>query len=177
VSAEINDAIERASTAESETWVNRLTDELIARTNVLEAHFHRARGEVKVAELLVRDPDAAINLTADGHCSLITEKSEPDEEKIGEPVPAVVAAVSERIAALVATETTSEMVARYGALNEALRAVSVASGMAAVREMRDIGLLSFSESIFLISGILDSLVLDESTPTGSARTCRRGSMR
>jgi hypothetical protein len=159
--AYVKETTERPSAADSETRVDRLTDELMARECVLEARFHRVRGEVRLAELLLRDNEFATNLAADGQCSLIVEKPDTDDAAVGKPDPAVVAAICERIAALAAADTTPESLARYQALTAALRVADVASGMAAVGELRHIGLVSFTESILLLSDILDPLFHDE----------------
>jgi hypothetical protein len=152
---------ERRSAANSTARLDRLNREMRARGGVLEARFHRARGEGWLAELVLRDPDAAMKLATAGECSLTVEKLDTDEDGIGEPNPAVVALVCEHITAVAAAETTVETVDRYDALIDARRKADVASGMAAVRQLRDIGLLSFTESIRLLSDVLDPLVYVE----------------
>jgi hypothetical protein len=161
LNAFVKETTARRSVADSETRSDRLLNELGTREDVLEARFHCARGEIALAELVLRDADAVISHAVDGEYSLISGKLGTDDEEVGEPDPAVVAAICERIAALATAETARENVARYGALAAALGEADVASAMAAMRELRHIGLGSFAESIALLPDILDPLVCDE----------------
>lgn len=107
---------------------------------------------------------------------MISGKLWTDDEEDDEPDPAVVAAICERIAALATADTTRETVARYRALAAALREADVASALAAVRELRQIGLVSFSESVPPSSTFSTRSSALRSTATMSAYGCKQGSM-
>jgi hypothetical protein len=126
-----------------------------------EARFHRARGELWLAELLLHDARTAMKLAAEGQCSLMVEKLDTDDAEVDTPDPAVVATICERIAAVATADTSRETIDRYHVLSVALGEAGVGSGMAAVGELREIGLVSFTESVGLISGILYPLVYHE----------------
>lgn len=85
LNAYVKEKTEQPSAADSDECVDRLTDELIARTNVLETRFHHARGEHGLAKLLLRDADTARKLFVDGEWSLIARKFGPDDEEDDEP--------------------------------------------------------------------------------------------
>lgn len=127
-------------------------------SDVIEAWFHRARGETALAELLVRDERAYRYLVAEGEFSLVEDKFAPDEDVAEEADPATVAAICERVTALAAAETVRETLATHRGLHDALKGADVASGMAAVQALRGIGLVSFRESIGLVSQVLSGLV-------------------
>ena len=130
------------------------------RRSELRAEFLRARGEWTLATMLVEQPDAHGLACAEGVISLVEGKLSPDNGIPAQPNRRTTALISERIAALAATETGSETNQQWHALIDALRDDDPASGVAAVRMMRDIGVLSFDESLGLVADMVAGLALN-----------------
>ncbi|MEO7083834.1 MAG: hypothetical protein ABI442_20300 [Gemmatimonadaceae bacterium] len=129
--------------------------------NAMESRFHRVRGEVSLADLWLRSASVANTLVASGELSLILDKNAPDDDVCDTPNPTIVAAICERIAALGAAETSRETLAKYKAYCSAVSTADPASGVAAVRALRGIGIVSFSESLGLLTHVLGGLFLSE----------------
>ena len=160
--------------AGQELTIDDLQRELREIGTTFEARFHRARGEVALAQLLLRDTAVVRDLAAVGEVSLVIDAGTADGAIPDQPDRARVGVICERIAALAAAETTRETLAMHHALYAELRGTDVASGMAAVRALREVGLVSFNESIGLLSDVLDPLVLAE---IDADRECRRLQLR
>ena len=123
----------------------------------LEAEFLRARGEETLAAMLLDTPDEHAAFCAEGVISLIDGKESPDEGIRAHPDARATGLIGERIAALAATETGAEAYARWMALSQALSQDDPASGVSAVQALRDIGVLSFEESVGLVDDIVSGL--------------------
>ena len=126
----------------------------------LRAEFLEARGEWTLATMLLEQQDAYADMCAEGTISLVEGKQSPDVGIPPHPNRQTTALIGERIIALAATETGPETLQQWHALVDALRDDDPASGVAAVRTMREIGVLSFEESIGLIDEIVGGLAIN-----------------
>jgi hypothetical protein len=130
------------------------------RETVRAAAFHRDRGEEELADLLLHDADAYSDLRTEGEMSLVQDKPSADES--GKPMipPAAPGALSEHVLALSATETFKEWMTAWPVFCKSLRGTDPASAVAAVQGLRDVGSISFNESLILIDMAIDHLVDD-----------------
>ena len=110
--------------------------------------------------MLLKQPEEYATLCAEGQISLIDDKPPADEAPELVNPPAAPQALFERVLALSATETTHEWVPAWRALCAALRATDPRAAVAAIQSVRDLGGISFDESLVLIDMAIDSLVDD-----------------
>lgn len=124
------------------------------------ATFHRDHGEDALAEMLLHEADAYAALCADGQLSLIDDKPSSDEttRPVSPPDPAH--PLFERVLALSATETIKEWVPAWRGLCDALTQAEPSTAVAAIQSVRDIGGISFDESLVLIDMAISALVDD-----------------
>lgn len=134
------------------------SDRELART----AAFHRDRGEEELADMLLHQPEAYGELRADGELSLINDK--PSSEHAADPAtpPSTSAStprlLSEHVLALSATENMRDWLVAWRALCDSLRQADPPSAVAAIQGVRDIGGISFNESLILIDMAIDPVV-------------------
>lgn len=122
--------------------------------------FHRERGESELAEMMVNQADEYSTLCADGQLSLIDDKPPAEKATDQASPPATTHALSERVLALSATESIREWLPAWQALCAELRNAEPAAAVAAIQSVRDVGGISFDESLVLIDMAIDPLVDD-----------------
>jgi hypothetical protein len=130
------------------------------RETVRVAAFHRDRGEEELADMLLHHTDAYADLRTEGELSLVHDKV-PAEES-GKPMnpPAAPPALSEHVLALSATETLKQWMVAWPVFCKSLHGTDPASAVAVVQGLRDVGSISFNESLILIDMAIDGLVDD-----------------
>ena len=149
-------ALERAieDDVEYELIMAAMRDRELARA----AAFHRERGEDELAEMLVQQPDEYGSLCAEGQLSLIDEKPLAENEAEPKNPPADAKPLFERVLALASTESGKEWMPAWLALTKEMRDAEPAAAVAVVQSVRDIGAISFDESLVLIDMAIGSLV-------------------
>ncbi|HEX4684259.1 MAG TPA: hypothetical protein VH277_16190 [Gemmatimonadaceae bacterium] len=131
---------------------------MMQRRHALEAQYHLARGETALARMIVEDYEAFGQLRAEGEIVLLDDKPMP--AVLEPPDPARVAALTEAIVRLAATENSHEAYKSHVALFEEKRDGHVMSAIAAVQQAREIGVLSREESVSLLDDMVGEVVLD-----------------
>jgi hypothetical protein len=132
------------------------TDSEIVRA----AAFLREHGEEELAEMVLNQPEEYQALCSEGEGTLVDDK--PPEERAAEPVtsPGATQVFSECILAVLATETFREWMPAWQAMWQASKAVAPADAVAAIQNLREIGALTYEESVSLIHRVIDSLIDD-----------------
>ena len=136
--------------------IKRFHQAVSRRMDELRSEFHRARGEHAIAALILRDEAEYHTLVATGYDSLVCDKPSADESLSVEPDPKKVAVLCERIIALAASETGRETYQQWEALVDASDLRDPASDVAAVRNVRTLGLVTEHEAMNLIHAFLDA---------------------
>jgi hypothetical protein len=125
---------------------------------VRTAAFHRDRGEEELADMVLHHADAYSDLRTEGEESLVIDKEWSQIPAPVRPPPTSPPALTEHVLALSATETFKEWMAAWPAFCKSLRGTDPASAVAAVQGLRDVGSISFNESLILIDMAIDDLV-------------------
>jgi hypothetical protein len=131
---------------------------MMQRRHALEAQYHLARGETALAKMIVENYDAFGQLRAEGEIVLLDDK--PTPPVLQAPDPARVAALTEAIVRLAATENSHEAYKSHIALFEEKNKGHITSAIAAVQQAREIGVLSREESVSLLDDMVGEVVLD-----------------
>jgi hypothetical protein len=121
--------------------------------------FHRERGEDELAEMIVEQPDAHATLCAEGAVSLLHEKPS-DSPPLPDTKAVIPHDLAEHVLALSATETLKEWVPAWHALCRSLRDAEPSAAVATIQSMRDVGAISFNESVVLIDMAISTPVFD-----------------
>jgi len=129
-------------------------DERLAK----EIALHRAYGEDELARMLNERSEEYGLLAASGALSLLEDKPKLKELEDPEPGLPVSAALPERALALLAAETIRERHPAWQALSDELRGADPAAAVAAIQSLRDVGSISFEESLVLIDMAIDPIV-------------------
>jgi hypothetical protein len=153
---ERNPAFDRAidTGVELELLWAAMHDERLAK----ELAYHRAYGEDELARMLKEQPDEYGLLAAHGQHSLLEDKPTLKELKDPKPGLPVSAALPERALAMLAAETTREWHPAWLALCEELRGADPAAAVAAIQSLREVGSISFEESLVLIDMAIEPIV-------------------
>jgi hypothetical protein len=133
----------------------RLSAALHQRSRAIQSAFLAARGEATLAAMCRDDPDAFTRLCVDGQMSLIDDKPSAVEVDVP-PSQGASSRIGERILALAATETVRDTLREHSALWDAVSGGDPASAVAAVQEMREVGMITPLEA----HGLLDEIVGD-----------------
>jgi hypothetical protein len=121
--------------------------------------FHRERGEEELADMIAKEPQAHTKLWAEGEVSLLHEK--PSDSAPPSDTPHVIPHdLAEHVLALSATETFREWLPAWHALCRALRDAEPAAAMLTIQSMREVGAISFNESVVLIDMAISTPVFD-----------------
>lgn len=139
---------------------DRLMDQLMLRSRAIECEFFSARGESALAALCRDDPDAFGLLCAEGALTMVEDKPTEDEGRVAPGSQTVAARIGERILALAATETIRDALRENEALYRAMENGDPASGVTAVREMRELGAITPLEAHGLIDEIVGGVTAD-----------------
>lgn len=120
------------------------------RETVRAAAFLRDHGEEELADMLLNQPEEYEALWVEGEGTLIGDK--PPEERPVEPAtsPASAQVFSECILALATTESLKDWVQAWKAVCRASREVAPADAVAAIQSLREIGGISYEDSVSFI---------------------------
>jgi hypothetical protein len=140
------------------------------RTGELKAEFHRARGEHRLATMAFERADAHLSFVTDGSIMLMEGKDGPNTPASFEPDPRLAALVAERLMGLAATEEVRDVYPAWNSFWAVQGRADPASAAAAVRSLRDLGVITFEESAGLIDEVVGSLAR---TYVESDRQCVR----
>jgi hypothetical protein len=131
------------------------TEALQSRALELEASYHAARGEARWAAMLRRNPGEFRTLVAEGECNLVkTGELIWDDEPLDDPDPEQTALIGRRIMALSASETLRAAFDISRVFQHTIQSSDRASGVAAVRQLREVGAISRAEWASLIDDIV-----------------------
>lgn len=133
---------------------DQLMEQLMLRSRAIECEFFAARGESALAALCRDDPDAFGLLCAEGALTLVEDKPTEDEGRVTPGSQTAAARIGERILALASTETVRDALRENEALYRAMDGGDPASGVTAVREMRELGAITALEA----HGLIDEIV-------------------
>ncbi len=155
------DAAKQGTAAAQAKWHEEQLHAAIARRmKELEAEFHRARGEFGLAEMLLDRPEAYGLLCAEGSLTLVDDKPPEAVDVQSDPDPRTVVRISERIVGLSATENSREAVREWHAFVDVMWNEGVPSGVAAVQTVRELGVITYEESLGLLDSIVSDVVLE-----------------
>lgn len=129
---------------------------LIRRDEELKAVFLRARGELTLAERVLAEDETLSAEIYDGETSLVLDKVPYPTLEAADPQ--WVALLRERIAGLVNAETHAETAERHLHLHDLFSESTPASGVEAVRQLREVGVISREQMFLLIDAAIESLV-------------------
>lgn len=131
-----------------------MADEERART----AAWYRERGEEEIADMIANDHEQHDALCTEGYDSLLEDK--PTFEPPAPPAESAGASrrLAERVLALSATETMAEWHAAWMDLCSAMNDTPPAIAVPAIRGLRDVGGISFEESLVLIDMAIEDEV-------------------
>jgi hypothetical protein len=142
--------IESAVRADSDTGVH---DKLGARGRELAAIFHEARGETRWAAMLRAGDSSFLDYTTEGElrlfgselvpCEMLTSIDAPSE-------PAKVAAILERLLAIMAGETIKEVVAAHSVFSRVVGEGNARSALAAFRQALEMGVITKAQHAALV---------------------------
>jgi hypothetical protein len=138
----------------------RLEAALEERSRAIESQFLAARGETTLATLRRDDPDAFSLLCAEGQLTLIEDKPAANNVDVGPANQDASSRIGERILALAATETVRDTLREHSALWHAVSGGDPASAVAAVQEMRELGMITALEAHGLLDEIVGSVTAD-----------------
>ena len=124
-----------------------------ARESEAKAAFHRARGEERLAEMILADPEAYAELCAEGEFRLIDEKRLYPSPVMGTADPKKAALIAERILAYGSLEAP-EMFRQCSMINDTAPPEDAASAIAAVQNLRSLGAISEAEAAYLVDNSL-----------------------
>jgi hypothetical protein len=148
---------DREADGKIESRIEAIMAALRTRELELEASYHAARGEAKWAAMLRTNPDEFRTLVADGECNLIKSGELIwDDEPLDEPDPEQTALIGQRIMALSASETLRAAFDISRVFQHTIQSSDRASGVAAVRQLREVGAISRAEWVSLIDDIVVS---------------------
>jgi hypothetical protein len=127
-------------------------------TRTGEIDFLRAHGEEELARLLAERPDEFGLFWAGGCLSLLEDKPRLKELRNPEPGLPVSVVLPERILALSAAVSIREWHAAWDAFHEELRVTDPSGAVAAIQGLREVGTISFEESLALLDMAIDPIV-------------------
>jgi hypothetical protein len=128
------------------------------RETVRAAAFLRDHGEEELADMLLNQPEEYEALWVEGESTLVGDK--PPEERPAELAtsPAAAQVFSECILALATTESLKDWVQAWKAVCRASREVAPAEAVAAIQSLREIGGVSYEDSVSFIHRAIDPLI-------------------
>lgn len=145
---------------ETEAEVTRLLDLSRRRDEAVMAALLRERGEVALADMLLNNADAYGTLCAEGEISLMMDIPDGESGPVSVKDPKQMAAVSERILGSLSSEMGAGWYDAWRAMTSAINDGGSASAVPAVQNLRDLGAISFEESLALIDMMVDSEVVE-----------------
>jgi hypothetical protein len=147
--------IEGVPPGKFESWLVATTVALRSREVELAATYHAARGEARWAAMLRANPGEFQTLVAHGQCRLIkTGESIWEDEPLEAPDPEQTALIGQRIMALSASETLRAAFDISRVFQHTIKSSDRASGVAAVRQLREVVAISRAEWASLIDEIV-----------------------
>jgi hypothetical protein len=118
------------------------------------AEFHRARGEDRLADMILTDGETYSLMCADGGHSLIEEKGFHDRPVMRSAEPKAVARIAESILSYSSLESLREVIQNWRAAQQSVSEKETGSAIAAVQQVRAVGAISEAEGAYLIDDFL-----------------------
>jgi hypothetical protein len=115
--------------------------------------FYTAHGEDQLAKLFEDDPDAYATLCGEGQESLLEYKHEHHPRHVRKGLSDDAGLVMEKVLALSATVGIREWLAKYQEFTPVLLAVKPEAAIRAVQSAREIGAITFEQSVNLLNDL------------------------